>query len=145
MQKESNHPINQLAGLVKTWRGKGLSYGTDSSDGSSVERLDVAKWLPGEFFIVCDDTLSDKDWSLQAHWVFGWNKNENHYTMHAFDNLDCSKLYVCEKPIEGTWVFSGETEQVAFTVEDTKLHMQWDIRDDKNSPWRLMCETDSTT
>lgn len=142
---KNEYSIQNLAFLIGSWKGNGVSYGLEGKNETYVERKDSFTWFPGKFFIVAYDILSSTDWGLKAHWVFGFDKDAIAYNLFTFDSIGFQRTYICSGPSSSAeWVFTGDLERMIISVKDGLLYMKWDIRKSPDSHWAMMCESTSS-
>lgn len=140
----SRNRIKELEFLIGQWHGKGTSYGTGGSDKTEVSRKDAFSWLPGGHFIVADDELVSDNWTLNAHWIFGYDTQTQEYKLFAFDSLNCQRIYTSSGIKEQEeFIFTGTYEQLVIKKEKDILVMIWNVRKSDKNEWSLMCRTSS--
>jgi hypothetical protein len=103
-------PEHQKLGyFVGEWKSEGEMKPGPMGPGGKVTGTSRCKWLPGNFFVTCEDSASSPMGQVAGLGVLGYNPAKKVYTWNGYNNM--GQAEAATGTINGkTWTYTGDAD-----------------------------------
>ena len=103
-------PEHQKLGyFIGEWKSEGEMKPGPMGPGGKVTGASKCKWLPGNFFVSCEDSASSPMGQVAGLGVLGYNAAKKAYTWNGFNNM--GQAEAASGTVSGkTWTYTGDSD-----------------------------------